>query len=402
MSVAVRSDGRLIASGSADMSIRVFDLGSRKDFGLYGQTGWVRSVAFSPNGPILASGGSDGAVRLWNLNTHTQIATLLGHLGPVLDIAFHPSGEVVMSSGQDQTVREWEVATRREVRQLEGAWEAPKIARFGSDLGAVVLEGDSGIQVFSGSELKYSYPEATALGMTRDGRMIVAGQADGSVWLNRESPKHVATIPARVRGLVFSGDGTVLAVQSEDAKTIHVFSLDAEGNASPGGEFSTDDPSWYAAMDDSGNSIAMCGTRDGKVYSRDHSFGTITIHRSAEIIGMTFDAFRQPVLLFADQSVEFVGSPKPRIDFRPRARQASRLAAASEDGSVFAFAQQNGDVYVTSAHSEPLLLRLGKPLLAIAFSRDGNRLGTLDRTGAVRVYEIRRAGRNWDVDKSGL
>jgi WD40 repeat protein len=335
-------------------------------------------------------------VRLWDLKTHSQIATLMGHLGPVRAVAFHPSGQALLSSGQDQTVRVWDVRTRTQQRDLEGSWEIPAISRFAADLTMTVLEGNSGIQVFSGAGVKKSYPEATALAMTRDGATLAFGKADGSVWLDRgaQKEKEVARIPTRVRGLVFSGDGTVLAIQTADARTVRIVSIDSEGNANPGGEFTTEEPSWFVALDDSGNSIAMCGKRNGVVYSRDNSSAAMRIRSSTDIIGITYDAFRQLVLLYTDRSVEFFGSPMPPAHLRSSAAGNSQLAAVSENGKVFAFAQRNGDVYVWSGGGAPLHFTLPEQLLAMSFSRDGNQLGTLDRRGAVRIYDIRIAERN--------
>src|ERR1035441_3052787 len=106
-----------------------------------------------------------------------------------------------------------------------------------------------------------------------------------------QKEKEVARIPTRVRGLVFSGDGTVLAIQTADARTVRIVSIDSEGNANPGGEFTTEEPSWFVALDDSGNSIAMCGKRNGMVYSRDNSSAAMRIRSSTDIIGITYDAF---------------------------------------------------------------------------------------------------------------
>ena len=57
----------------------------------------VNSVAFNPNGSLLASGSNDKTIKLWNLETKTKIATLKGHDHWVNSVAFNPNGTLLAS-----------------------------------------------------------------------------------------------------------------------------------------------------------------------------------------------------------------------------------------------------------------------------------------------------------------
>ncbi|MBC7264336.1 MAG: hypothetical protein H5T64_08240 [Chloroflexi bacterium] len=70
-------------------------------------TAAVRSVAFSPDGAILASGSDDGRVRLWDVASGRELRTLSGHTAAVCSVAFSPDGAILASGGYDETVRLW-------------------------------------------------------------------------------------------------------------------------------------------------------------------------------------------------------------------------------------------------------------------------------------------------------
>jgi WD40 repeat protein len=71
----------------------------------------ARALAWSPDGRFIASGGGDQSVRIWEALSGKTLLTLRGHQESVTTVAWSPDGRTVASGSWDKTIRVWDAAT---------------------------------------------------------------------------------------------------------------------------------------------------------------------------------------------------------------------------------------------------------------------------------------------------
>ncbi|KAL8777436.1 MAG: hypothetical protein Q9194_002548 [Teloschistes cf. exilis] len=104
--VAFSPDGKRIASGSFDKTIKVWDAATGDlEKTLAGHSDWVTAVAFSPDGKRIASGSWDKTIRVWDAATGDLEKTLAGHSKRVTAVAFSPDGNRIASGSLDKTIK---------------------------------------------------------------------------------------------------------------------------------------------------------------------------------------------------------------------------------------------------------------------------------------------------------
>jgi WD40 repeat protein len=221
--LAITPDGKKIVSGSADNTIRVWDLDSGKEIKKLEGSSSVYSLAITPDNKIVSTGDwNDKTIRIWDLeNDGREIKKLEGHTSDIDSLAITPDGKKIVSGSADKRIRVWDVETGKEIKTLEGHMDGVSTVAITPDGKKIVSARDDIIRVWdleSGNEITEVQvptpiydnlpafidppPASAVVAITPDGKKIVSGSADKRIRVwDVETGKEIKTLEGHMDGV---------------------------------------------------------------------------------------------------------------------------------------------------------------------------------------------------------
>lgn len=229
--VAISPDGQMLVSGDFDQKITRWNITKKELLGTcfylnspHSHTGFVYSVAFTPDGKNIVSASADKTIRIWGRFTGTVKRTLNGHSEAVMCIAITPDGKFLVSGSLDKTMIIWNLETGKIIRVLKGhsGWVTSVVI---SPDGKIIVSSstDGTIKLWhleTGELISTLYEESSkifSVAISPDGKTIASGNMNKVHIWDRQSGKLMQTISARYP-VAFSPDGKTLVTGGNSNK----------------------------------------------------------------------------------------------------------------------------------------------------------------------------------------
>lgn len=404
LSAVFSKNGALVATGSEDQSVRVWDAntgseqlrvkceagpansvtftpddarlifacGSKAEvvdartgkslFELAGHTDEVSSVAVSADGSRIVTGSDDHTARVWDAASGALVAVLAGHTGPVSGVAISADGGLAVTASADATAIIWNVkapATPRAVLNTHAlALSAVALSADGKLI--VTASADKSIRAWETATAKpagavINVDQAVAaVAVSADGKRIVSGQPDGSlkIW-DAATGAASGTFRGHVGAITqvaFSADGRYVMSSSKDG-TARIWDL-----ASP-----IDTP----AGNGRGKAVTSIGiTADGTRFVTTGPDKRARVWRAGS---------QTAPMVLGDQANEVT------------------VATISPDGSKVVTGGPDNVGRVWDTATGKILVRLAGhtgPISSVAISPDGRRAATGSEDATARIWDI--------------
>ena len=409
--VALSPDGKILATGSQDGNVRLWDVSTQQEIGAPMSSGLepVETVAFSRDGTTLAAASSGGTIQLWNVTTRQEAGTTMAAgTGAAGALAFSPDGKLLAAGGQDGDIRLWDTATQSQQGVTMTAGTAVAAVSFSADGTTLAAAGSGGAtglwsvtaQKQTGAVL--AAPGSAAVStLAFSAGLLATGRGDGTIGLWDPDRLHQSSAPLASGAVkpyghaaaVFSARGDVLAVSAGRGPRGRIRVQNVLTGRAAGPEIAPNAVVTGLALSPDGKTLAVSGgglqlwstasgQQIGAALPGADPAGPVAFSPDGTQVAAVGTDGRARVWNVATRretgAAVNVGHPEA-LAFGPGGKT---LATAGADGRI-----QLWDM-AAKQETAPAMTAGAAPVYALAFSPDGRTLATAGADGNTRLWDV--------------
>ncbi len=350
-------NGQIIASSSADGTIRTWRPNGSLIKVLIGHIGAVNSISFSPDSQVIASASDDNTIKLWR-SDGVKPKTLIGHKQPVDSIAFSPDGKFIVSGSWDNTIKIWrsngeETKTANQLKH-RGAIYSVSISPDSQIIASTGQAGDIKLWHLNGKNWQSwqaHKDQVNHVSFSRDRKLIASASSDGTIKLWKLDGTLVKVLSGHngaVYNVIFSPDNQTIASTGKDG-TVKVWRRNGYAQIKT---FQAQGRIYSASFSPNGEILASASSDNSvKLWKLNNFLRQDLVGHRAEVNSISFSPNSQNII------------------------------SASQDGTIKLW-RRNGTFVKTIAKDSNWFT-------SAAFSPDGQVIATANRNKAVKLWDIR-------------
>ncbi|AFY93391.1 WD40 repeat domain-containing serine/threonine-protein kinase [Chamaesiphon minutus] len=234
--IAISPDLLMVATGSEDTTIRLWDIDTGAGLGiLTGHQQSIDTIVFHPHkSGLLYSSGKDGLIKLWNVKTAAEVISIDSQQSKINCLAISPDGKLLISASRDRAIKIWYLGLTDEqsidnlitLKTHQLSVNAIAFNPIASDVKFASVSSDRRVMLW-GLESKTpvciltAHTQAVkALAFSPNGKLLATAGDDGSIHIwdleHRQLTKTLSAHRWTISGLAFCKDGDSLISTSWD------------------------------------------------------------------------------------------------------------------------------------------------------------------------------------------